>query len=787
MSILRTASAAAVLLCLPIVSISQAGPSPALTWDGGGANASWGTAANWGGSNALPSFNGTETITVGDAFGSGTTLTLNGNRYVNALVISTTTGFTIASGTGGTLNLRSGDITRQDVSQTEATQTISAGIVLGDPTGVAAYTGTFNIAGSNGLVLSGDISQAGGSRGINLTGGSWLQLSGTNTFSGGLTATQGIIYISADANMGASSGGLTLSGGTLEFQGSFTTGRSINFTAASGLYVDAGYTVELTGAISGNGGLVAGFASPTGGTLILSGTGSSGTGYTQVWNNSVLSLRGTVSLGSGVLQLASGGVLELGNGNFTRALGTGNGQVNMGVTAGGSGFAAWGADRVVNLGGSGATVIWGSGGFVATGGAFYLGSATSNATVDFQNGLDLAGAARTITLTKGTGTGAEGKISGVISGSAAASALVVTSTNNGRLLLSNGNNSYAGTTTVNSGALWLGANATSGAGNTVLGSSSTAVSIGNTAAALDASLLSAAPITVSRNLSVVTGNTGVTTIGGATADASTFSGTITLGSTTANGHSLTLSAVSGGTVTVSGVIADFAGITGAKGTVTKSGAGIVNLTNANTYAGGTTVTAGCLFANNSTGSATGTGSVSVSNSGTVFGGTGTVSGAVSVASGAKLCPGASGDGSTSILRTGALTLASGANFDVDLNNTTAGSGYDQLSVTGAVNLGGALASNLVVTAGGSLTIGQKFFVLLNDSSDAVTGTFAQGTSVTATNGDIFTINYADNGDGTANDISLTFTAVPEPRTFLPGILGLAVIAGRFVKRTRRRL
>jgi hypothetical protein len=37
-----------VLLIAPIRSAStcQAGPSPALTWDGGGANASWGTAAN---------------------------------------------------------------------------------------------------------------------------------------------------------------------------------------------------------------------------------------------------------------------------------------------------------------------------------------------------------------------------------------------------------------------------------------------------------------------------------------------------------------------------------------------------------------------------------------------------------------------------------------------------------------------------------------------------------------------------------------------------------------------
>jgi autotransporter-associated beta strand protein len=779
MSILRTASAAAVLLCLPIVSISQAGPSPALTWDGGGANASWGTAANWGGSNALPSFNGTETITIGDAFGSGTTLTLDGTRYIDSLLINTTTAFTVARGTGGTLNLRSGNLTR--TSAPTVAQTISADMILGDPTGAAAYGGNWNIAGNTPpLTISGNISEAGGSRSITKSGNAGLALSGTNSFSGGLTITAGNVYVSANANLGASTGGITLNGGNLYAQGSFTGTRALTLNASGIVAVNAGYVMELSGLVSGNGNLIALDL----GTLILSGSGSNGTGTTSI-TNGVLAIRNGVTLGSGLLSIQNG-VLELGSGDFTRSFGFGAGQVNMNTTTSAGGFAAWGANRIVNFGGSGATVTWGGTNFISAGAALLFGSTTANATLDFQNGLDLAGAARTITLTKGSGTGAEGKISGVISGSAAASALVVTSTNNGRLLLSNGNNSYAGTTTVNSGALWLGANATSGAGNTVLGSSSTAVSIGNTTGALDSSLLSAAPITVSRNLSVVTGNTGVTTIGGATANASTFSGNITLGSATSSGHSLTLSAVSGGTVTVSGVIADFAGITGAKGTVTKSGAGIVNLTNANSYTGATVVNAGSLFANNSTGSATGTGSASVSNSGTIFGGSGIVTGAVSIASGAKLAPGASGVGSTAIFRTGALTLSSGSNFNVDLNNTTAGSGYDQLSVTGAVDLGGALASNLVVTAGGSLTIGQKFFVLLNDSSDAVTGTFAQGTSVTATNGDIFTINYADNGDGTANDISLTFTAVPEPRTFLPGILGFVAIASGVLRRWHAR-
>jgi hypothetical protein len=147
-------------------------------------------------------------------------------------------------------------------------------------------------------------------------------------------------------------------------------------------------------------------------------------------------------------------------------------------------------------------------------------------------------------------------------------------------------------------------------------------------------------------------------------------------------------------------------------------------------------------------------------------------------SSANLSPGATGVGSTAVLSTGALTLVSGSNFNVDLNSTTVGSGYDQVSVTGTVNLGGALASNLVVTAGSGLSIGNKFFILLNDSTDLVSGTFAQGATVTASNGDIFAINYVDNGDSglLGNDISLTVTTVvPEPSTWVAATLALGIL------------
>jgi autotransporter-associated beta strand protein len=495
------------------------------------------------------------------------------------------------------LNLRSGNLTR--TSSPAGAQTISAGIVLGDPTGVAAYGGNWNIAGATALVVSGDISEAGGPRGLTLSGIGSIRLSGNNTFSGGLTMNNsGSVYVTSDANLGASGAALNLGGLSKVYaQGSFTIARALNIGAGgTGFYVDAGNVVEISGAITGNDLLFAGQTAGVGGTLVLSGSGSNGTGITQVWGGTI-SYRGSVGIGTGILEIAQGGIVELGNSNLTRPLGNQAGQVWMSIT-GSSGFAAWGADRIVNFGGTGATVTWGSGAFIPNGASLLLGSSTGNATLDFQNDINLGTATRTIQVQRGTGTGADGKLSGVISGNVSLN--IAKNGTEGRLLLTNGNNSYSGSTNIFGGELWLGANATSGAGNTVLGSGSAPVELGKISGSDNASLMAAAPITIGRNILVLSGNTGTSTLGGVTADDSTFSGTITLGTNTTTGHALTLRAATGGTVTFSGTIADPAGLTGAKGAITKAGTGTVVLSGSNTYAGTTTVNEGALNLRSST-------------------------------------------------------------------------------------------------------------------------------------------------------------------------------------------
>jgi hypothetical protein len=98
-------------------------------------------------------------------------------------------------------------------------------------------------------------------------------------------------------------------------------------------------------------------------------------------------------------------------------------------------------------------------------------------------------------------------------------------------------------------------------------------------------------------------------------------------------------------------------------------------------------------------------------------------------------------------------LKSGGNYDVALDGTTAGSSYDQINVTGTVNLTG---SKLNVTLGFVVSVGATFTIVNNDGTDAVIGTFAglaQGATFLV-GGETFQISYTG-GDG--NDVTLTCT------------------------------
>src|SRR6185436_6719336 len=137
------------------------------------------------------------------------------------------------------------------------------------------------------------------------------------------------------------------------------------------------------------------------------------------------------------------------------------------------------------------------------------------------------------------------------------------------------------------------------------------------------------------------------------------------------------------------------------GALTKTGAGTMRLTAANTYGSGTTLSVGKLLVNNSSGSGTGSGGVSV-NGGTL-GGTGTIAGPVNVGSGGTISPG------TSI---GTLTFNSapvfgGTNF-MEIHRNGGSSQADRIILTsGTMNYGGAL----VVSNLGTALMGGEAFTL----------------------------------------------------------------------------
>src|SRR4051794_15776670 len=140
------------LACAASLAVAPTVHAATSTWDGGGASALWNDLGNWSG--AAPN-QGNDAF-FGTGFASGTDIGINGVGVlyrVNSLTINTITGFTIgrtAFNPNLFLTLESGNLTRQNVSGTEADQFLDIDVFLG-------ANGTWNIAGSNSLIVRGYI------------------------------------------------------------------------------------------------------------------------------------------------------------------------------------------------------------------------------------------------------------------------------------------------------------------------------------------------------------------------------------------------------------------------------------------------------------------------------------------------------------------------------------------------------------------------------------------------------------------------------------------------------
>ena len=241
------------------------------------------------------------------------------------------------------------------------------------------------------------------------------------------------------------------------------------------------------------------------------------------------------------------------------------------------------------------------------------------------------------------------------------------------------------------------------------------------------------------------------------------------------------------------------GVVSGAGALNKTGNGTLTITSANTYSGVTTVSAGRVLVNNTTGSGTGTNTVTV-NGGT-FGGKGTITGGLTLNSGSRISAGDSAGASrVGTFTSGNQTWNGGAGMDWEIKDVSsgAGTGWDLLSMNGT------LAIN--ATSGNKFTIYISSLTLANTAGNVNNFNNAVGYTwtIASTTGGItgfdanafdlnisgfsnplngssqFFISLVDGGNG------LAITYVPEPSTIALGLIGAAFIAGRCLRRSNKK-
>ena len=327
------------------------------TWDGGGGDNNWTTAANWVGDVAPVAgddlvFTGSTRTTPYNDFTAGTTFnsisligangassnfSLSGNNFT---LSGGTTAITNSAGTAGvggydlTIN---NNITFSTAAPTLTLATTTAnGINLAGTVDNGGYTITINNTGSNtNFHLTGNIS---GSGGLVLNGPAIVMISGTNTYSGGTTINAGAVKFNSNQPMGVAGASVIVNGGSLDSYSSNRTlpdyvwtlnanfayagsNRALNLGAGSiTLNTDITFDVQsntftIGGVISGAHNII-----KTGnGTLYLGGSNTF-TGSTTV-NAGVLQLGNSSALGTvaGNTIIAIGAALDLNGINYSTA------------------------------------------------------------------------------------------------------------------------------------------------------------------------------------------------------------------------------------------------------------------------------------------------------------------------------------------------------------------------------------------------------------------------------------------------------------------------------------
>jgi autotransporter-associated beta strand protein len=212
---------------------------------------------------------------------------------------------------------------------------------------------------------------------------------------------------------------------------------------------------------------------------------------------------------------------------------------------------------------------------------------------------------------------------------------------------------------------------------------------------------------------------------------------------------------------ISGVISD-------SGDLVKSGAGELTLSSNNTMTGDVVINAGTLKLLDTTNQnpiASATNIIIASDgildpinvssfivaNGQTLSGSGLINNELGTNSGAIISPGSIAG--TGILSSFDALIDNGSQFNVTLNNTTAGTGHDQLSVVGDVIIDGATLN--IIDGITNLSGTNQFVIINNDSTDSILGPGFSGLSegsIFIVGSKIFSITY-QGGDG--NDVVVT--------------------------------
>ena len=500
----------------------------------------------------------------------------------------------------------------------------------------------------------------------------------------------------------------------------------------------------------------------TGAVTFNGGTLQTQAGLTGFSNAVTLTGAGTVDL-DGSASTFSGAVSGAGALTITDSSSGGGGTLTLGGSNSGTG----GLNITAGTGAGGVSVLAGATGALGSGGVAMLGG-TSAANLNLEgygqtiaslsgdaaSTLDLNGAALSV-----GGSGTSTTFAGLIKDTAGTGSLTMASA--GTLVLS-GVNTYAGGTNLNAGTVGITNNGSLGTGAVMFNGGTLQTQAGLTGFSNAVSLAGAGTVDIDGNSSTFSGP--ITGAGALTVSNSVSGGVLML--SVANTYSGGTTINSGATVGVNNTSALGTGAVTFNGGTLQTQAGLTGFSNAISLAGAGTVD---IDGNSSTfsGPITGAGALTVSNSGS--GGVLTLSGANTYSGGTTINTGATvGINNTGALGTGAVTFNGGTlqtqagltGFSNAINLTAAGT-VDQdgnsSTFTGSITGAGALtvsnsASGGVLSLSGANTYSGGT-TINSGATVGINNTSALGTGGVTFNGG--TLQTQAGLTGFANAISLS--------------------------------